>query len=78
MKLIQKFHEQNNRKQEVKIIKMNTNMLSDKELKYLEELENNKDVIYLLNTRECELISKMIKSYKEIRRQITALQLSKD
>ncbi|NLF44409.1 MAG: hypothetical protein GX587_17095 [Bacteroidales bacterium] len=57
---------------------MNTNMLSDKELKYLEELENNKDVIYLLNTRECELISKMIKSYKEIRRQITALQLSKD
>jgi len=56
---------------------MSTSMLSDKELKYLEDLENNKDVIYLLNTRECELISKMIKSYKEIKRQITALQLSK-
>lgn len=53
-------------------------MLSDKELEYLKELENNKEVVYLLNTRECELISKLIKSYKEIQRQLVALQLSKE
>lgn len=53
-------------------------MLSDKELEYLKELENNKEVVYLLNTRECELISKLIKSYKEIQRQLRALQISKE
>ncbi len=52
-------------------------MLSDKELKYLEDLEKNQDVIYLLNTRECELISRLIRSYKDVRRQLTALQMSK-
>jgi hypothetical protein len=53
-------------------------MLSDKELEYLKELENNKEVVYLLNTRECELISKLIRSYKEIQRQLRALQISKE
>lgn len=52
-------------------------MLSDKELAYLRELENNQEVVYLLNTRECELISKLIKSYKEIQRQLSALQISR-
>jgi hypothetical protein len=52
-------------------------MLSEKELKYLEDLEKNKDVIYLLNTRECELISRLIRSYKDVRRQLVALQMSK-
>ncbi len=52
-------------------------MLSDKELEYLRDLENNKEVVYLLNTRECELISKLIKSYKEIQRQLSALHLSR-
>lgn len=58
-----------------KIIDM---MLTDKELNYLKDLEQNKEVVYLLNTRECELISKLIKSYKEVQRQLNALQLSKD
>lgn len=53
-------------------------MLSDKELNYLKDLENNQEVVYLLNTRECELISKLIKSYKEIQQQLQALQLSKN
>lgn len=53
-------------------------MLTDKELDYLRELENNKEVVYLLNTRECELISKLIKSYKEIQRQLSSLQISRD
>lgn len=53
-------------------------MLTDKELDYLKELENNKEVVYLLNTRECELISKLIKSYKEIQRQLASLQVSRD
>jgi len=53
-------------------------MLTDKELEYLRDLENNKEVVYLLNTRECELISKLIKSYKEIQRQLSALQVSRD
>ncbi len=53
-------------------------MLTDKELDYLRDLENNKEVVYLLNTRECELISKLIKSYKEIQRQLSALQVSRD
>ncbi|MFP4287857.1 MAG: hypothetical protein ACLFQS_01255 [Bacteroidales bacterium] len=53
-------------------------MLTDKELNYLKDLEQNKDVVYLLNTRECELISKLIKSYKEIQQQLNALQISKD
>ncbi len=53
-------------------------MLSDKELKYLEDLEKNKDVIYLLNTRECELISRLIRSYKEIKRQLSAMQITRD
>lgn len=52
-------------------------MLTDKELEYLKDLENNQEVVYLLNTRECELISKLIKSYKEIQRQLTALQMSR-
>ncbi len=52
-------------------------MLTDKELEYLKELENNKEVVYLLNTRECELISKLIKSYKDIQRQLNALQVNK-
>lgn len=52
-------------------------MLSDKELAYLRELENNQEVVYLLNTRECELISRLIKSYKEIQRQLSALQISR-
>jgi hypothetical protein len=52
-------------------------MLSDKELEYLKELENNSEVVYLLNTRECELISKLIKSYKEIQRQLVALQVNR-
>ncbi|MFO7978985.1 MAG: hypothetical protein R6U64_10030 [Bacteroidales bacterium] len=56
---------------------MEKEMLSDKELKYLEDLEKNQDVIYLLNTRECELISRLIRSYKDVRRQLTALQMSK-
>lgn len=53
-------------------------MLSDKELAYLQELENNQDVVYLLNTRECELISKLIKSYKEVKRQLEALQINQN
>jgi len=53
-------------------------MLTDKELNYLKDLEQNKDVVYLLNTRECELISKLIKSYKEVQQQLNALQLSKE
>jgi len=53
-------------------------MLSNKELEYLKELENNKEVVYLLNTRECELISKLIRSYKEIQRQLRALQISRE
>lgn len=58
--------------------KTSIDMLSDKELKYLEDLEKNKDVIYLLNTRECELISRLIRSYKEIKRQLSALQITRD
>lgn len=58
--------------------KKSIDMLSDKELKYLEDLEKNKDVIYLLNTRECELISRLIRSYKEIRRQLSAIQINKE
>jgi len=53
-------------------------MLSDKELDYLKDLENNKEVVYLLNTRECELIAKLIRSYKDIQRQLSALQISRD
>ena len=56
---------------------MEEEMLSEKELKYLEDLEKNQDVIYLLNTRECELISRLIRSYKDIRRQLSALQVAK-
>lgn len=58
--------------------KTRIDMLSDKELKYLEDLEKNEDVIYLLNTRECELISRLIRSYREIRRQLTAIQINKE
>jgi hypothetical protein len=58
--------------------KKSIDMLSDKELKYLEDLEKNKDVIYLLNTRECELIARLIRSYKEIKRQLTAIQINKE
>jgi uncharacterized membrane-anchored protein YhcB (DUF1043 family) len=50
--------------------------LTDKELEYLKELENNSEVVYLLNTRECELISKLIKSYKEVQRQLSALKVA--
>jgi hypothetical protein len=53
-------------------------ILTNKELDYLRDLENNKEVVYLLNTRECELISKLIKSYKEIQRQLSSLQVSRD
>ncbi|MBW6478736.1 MAG: hypothetical protein K0B37_04845 [Bacteroidales bacterium] len=53
-------------------------MLTDKELQFLKELEHNKDVVYLLNARECELIAKLIRSYKEIQRQLRALQISKE
>lgn len=53
-------------------------MLTDKELEYLKDLENNKEVVYLLNTRECELIAKLIRSYKEIQRQLSALQVNRD
>jgi hypothetical protein len=53
-------------------------MLTDKELSYLRELENNQEVVYLLNTRECQLISRLIKSYKEIQRQLVALQTSQN
>ena len=54
--------------------KKRIDMLSDKELKYLQDLEKNEDVIYLLNTRECELISRLIRSYREIKQQLTAIQ----
>ncbi len=53
-------------------------MLTDRELEYLKDLENNKEVVYLLNTRECELIAKLIRSYKEIQRQLSAMQISRD
>jgi len=53
-------------------------MLSDKELDYLKELENNKEFVYLLNTRECDLISRLIKSYKEVQRQLLELQINKE
>ncbi|TVQ82972.1 MAG: hypothetical protein EA393_16210 [Bacteroidetes bacterium] len=53
-------------------------MLSDKELEYLKELENNKEIVYLLNTRECDLISRLIKSYKEVQRQLLELQINKE
>lgn len=53
-------------------------MLTDKELEYLKDLESNKEVVYLLNTRECELIAKLIRSYKDIQRQLSALQISRD
>lgn len=53
-------------------------MLTDKELEYLKDLESNKEVVYLLNTRECELIAKLIRSYKEIQRQLNAMQISRD
>lgn len=52
-------------------------MLTDKELNYLKELEANSEVVYLLNARECDLIKRLIKSYKEVQRQLVALQLSK-
>jgi len=57
-------------------VKKRIAMLSDKELKYLEDLEKNQEVVYLLNTEECESISKLIKSYKEIKRQLIAIQIS--
>jgi hypothetical protein len=58
--------------------KKRIDMLSDKELKYLQDLEKNEDVIYLLNTRECELISRLIRSYREIKQQLTAIQINKE
>lgn len=58
--------------------KIKAMMLTDKELEYLKDLENNKEVVYLLNTRECELIAKLIRSYKEIQRQLSALQVNRD
>jgi hypothetical protein len=51
-------------------------MLTDKELRLLEELEKNKDVVYLLNTQECEFVSRLISSYREMRQQIQAIQIS--
>jgi general stress protein 26 len=50
-------------------------MLSEKELKLLEELENNNEVVYLLNTEECEYVSRLITSYKVLRRQLVAMQI---
>lgn len=51
-------------------------MLSEKELKLLEEVENNKEVVYLLNTEECEYISRLITSYRKLRRQLVAMQIN--
>lgn len=51
-------------------------MLTDKELKCLENLEKNQDVIYLLNSEECQFVSRLIRSYKEMKRQLNAIQQS--
>jgi general stress protein 26 len=51
-------------------------MMSEKELKLLEELENNKEVVYLLNTEECEYVSRLITSYKVLRRQLVAMKIN--
>jgi|GEM_PF-4961925 len=51
-------------------------MLTDKELRLLEELEKNQDVVYLLNTEECEFVSQLISSYREMRRQLLAIQIN--
>jgi hypothetical protein len=51
-------------------------MLTDKELKFLENLEKNQDVIYLLNSEECQFVSRMIRSYKEMKRQLNAIRMN--
>ncbi len=51
-------------------------MLTDKELRLLEELEKNQDVVYLLNTEECHFVSRLISSYREMRRQLLAIQIN--
>jgi hypothetical protein len=56
--------------------KNSSDLLSEKELKLLEEVENNKEVIYLLNTEECEFISRLITSYRGLRRQLAAMQIN--
>lgn len=53
-------------------------MLTEKELKLLEDLENNQDVVYLLNSEECQNVARLISSYREIRRQLLAIQLNQD
>lgn len=53
-----------------------SDMLTEKELKLLEEVENNKEVVYLLNTEECVYISRLISSYRELRRQLGAMQIN--
>ena len=53
-----------------------SDMLSEKELKLLEEVENNKEVVYLLNTEECEYVSRLITSYKVLRRQLVAMKIN--
>lgn len=50
-------------------------MLTDKELKCLESLEKNQEVIYLLNSEECQFVSRLIRSYKEMKRQLTAIRI---
>lgn len=50
--------------------------ISDKELRLLKNLEKNQDVIYLLNPTECAYVTKLIKSYKVIKRQLIAMQMS--
>lgn len=50
-------------------------MLTDKELKCLESLEKNQEVIYLLNSEECQFVSRLIRSYKDLKRQLTAIRI---
>ena len=51
-------------------------MLTDKELKCLESLERNQEVIYLLNSEECQFVSRLIRSYKEMKRQLKAIEIN--
>ena len=50
-------------------------MLTDKELECLEDLEKNEDVVYLLNSEECQFVSRLIRSYKEMKRQLIAIRI---
>ncbi len=53
-------------------------MLTDKDLRLLKNLEKNQEVIYLLNPEECKYVARLIKSYRLIKRQLIALQMSDD